>query len=213
MATDISAQRGSRHEARPESRVDARLDRREAILAAARGVLAEKGLEAAKISDIVARAGVAQGTFYLYFPSKLSLVLALAEDMNTRLLASVRRVFESTPSLSAAIQAAVVAAFRELERYKDVLGILHSRMGIADFYAECKKLDEPAHAFVAEMIRAAQAAGQMAPAVNPTISAQLIVGLLEHAAHACFVLDVQQPTDAYIAEVVRFIRDGLGVVA
>jgi AcrR family transcriptional regulator len=213
MATDISAQYGIRHEARPWGRVDAKLDRRGAILAAARGVLAEKGLEAAKISDIVARAGVAQGTFYLYFPSKLSLVLALAEDMNIRLLASVRRVFEGAPSLSEAIQAAVVAAFRELEEYKDVLGILHSRMGIADFYAECKKLDEPAHEFVAEMIRTAQAAGQMALTVNPTISAQLIVGLLEHAAHACFVLDMQQPTDAYIAEVVRFIRDGLGVAA
>jgi AcrR family transcriptional regulator len=213
MATDISARHEIRHDTRPESRIDAKLDRRAAILAAAREVLAEKGLEAAKISDIVARAGVAQGTFYLYFPSKLSLVIALAEDMNTRLLASVQRVFESTPSLSEAIQAAVVAAFRELEQYKDVLGILHSRMGIADFYAECKKLDEPAHEFVAAMIRVAQAAGQMAPTVNPTISAQLIVGLLEHAAHACFVLDVQQPTDAYIAEVVRFIRDGLGVAA
>ena len=213
MATDISAQHGIRHEARHESRVDVKLDRRAAILAAAREVLAEKGLEAAKISDIVARAGVAQGTFYLYFPSKLSLVLALAEDMNTGLLASVQRVFESTPNLSEAIQAAVVAAFRELEQFKDVLGILHSRMGIVDFYAECKKLDEPSHEFVAAMIRAAQAAGQMTPTVNPTISAQLIVGLLEHAAHACFVLDVQQPTDAYIAEVVRFIRDGLGVAA
>src|SRR5260370_15417717 len=148
MATDISTQHHVRHEARPESRVDAKLDRRAAILAAAREVLAEKGLEAAKISDIVARAGVAQGTFYLYFPSKLSLVLALAEDMNTGLLASVQRVFESTPNLSEAIQAAVVAAFRELEQYKDVLGILHSRMGIAEFAAACNKLEQPARELV-----------------------------------------------------------------
>ena len=92
----------------------ARLDRRAAILAAARSVLAEKGFEATKISEIVARAGVAQGTFYLYFPSKITLILALAEDMNTRLLASMRQVFENTPSLSEAIEAAVPAAFTEL---------------------------------------------------------------------------------------------------
>jgi len=42
--------------------------RRADLLAAARAILAEKGLEAATVSEIVARAGVAQGTFYLYFP-------------------------------------------------------------------------------------------------------------------------------------------------
>ena len=213
MATDISTQHGIRHEARPWGRIDAKLDRRAAILAAAREVLAEKGLEAAKISDIVARAGVAQGTFYLYFPSKLSLVFAIAEDMNARLMISVQHAFDGALTLSEAIRVAVVAAFRELEQYKDVLGILHSRIGIAEFYEDCRKLDQPFYDFVGELIRQAQAAGQMAPTVNPEISAQLIIGLLEHAAHACFILNVQQPTDAYIAEVVRFIRDGLGVVA
>ena len=63
--------------------IGSKLDRRAAILQAAREVLATKGLEAAKISDIVARAGVAQGTFYLYFPSKSSLVIALTEEMRT----------------------------------------------------------------------------------------------------------------------------------
>ncbi len=191
----------------------ARLDRRAAILAAARTVLAEKGFEATKISEIVARAGVAQGTFYLYFPSKISLILALAEDMNTRLLASVQHVFERTSTLSEAIEAAVSAAFSELEQYKDVLGILHSRVSIAEYYEECRKLDEPFYDFVTDMIRRSQEAGLMTASAHPEISAQLIIGLLEHAAHACFILNTQQPTDAYIAEVVRFIRDGLGVRA
>src|SRR5262249_56338654 len=113
------------------TQISSKLDRRAAILQAAREVLAAKGLEATKISEIVARAGVAQGTFYLYFPSKISLILALAEDMNTRLLVSVRQVFESTPTLSEAIEAGVSAAFQELGQYKDVLGILHSRVSIA----------------------------------------------------------------------------------
>jgi AcrR family transcriptional regulator len=191
----------------------ARLDRRAAILAAARAVLAEKGFEATKISEIVAYAGVAQGTFYLYFPSKISLILALAEDMNTRLLASVQQVFERTSTLSEAIEAAVSAAFDELGQYKDVLGILHSRVSIAEYYEECRKLDAPFYDFITAMIRQSQAAGLMTASAHPEISAQLIIGLLEHAAHACFILNTQQPTDAYIAEVVRFIRDGLGVRA
>ena len=53
------------------------VDRRAALLDAARQIFAAKGVEAARVSEIVARAGVAQGTFYLYFTSKASLVLAL----------------------------------------------------------------------------------------------------------------------------------------
>ncbi len=45
-----------------------RNERYTALLATARDILAEKGFEATTVSEIVARAGVAQGTFYLYFP-------------------------------------------------------------------------------------------------------------------------------------------------
>ena len=61
--------------------------RRADLLAAARAVLAEKGLEAATVSEIVARAGVAQGTFYLYFPSKMALIPALQEASSSVILA------------------------------------------------------------------------------------------------------------------------------
>ena len=58
-------------------------ERRTQILDAARSILAEKGFEATTVSEVVAKAGVAQGTFYLYFPSKASLVEALCEEMFT----------------------------------------------------------------------------------------------------------------------------------
>lgn len=43
---------------------------RDALLNAAVEVFHESGFDAARVSDIVARAGVSQGTFYLYFDSK-----------------------------------------------------------------------------------------------------------------------------------------------
>ena len=47
-----------------------REQRRAQILAIAATVFAEKGYHDAKIEDIVARARVARGTFYLYFEDK-----------------------------------------------------------------------------------------------------------------------------------------------
>ena len=55
-------------------------DRKHQILAAARAVFDEKGYEGATVSDVVKRAGVAQGTFYLYFESKRDAVLELARQ-------------------------------------------------------------------------------------------------------------------------------------
>nr|WP_241429302.1 TetR/AcrR family transcriptional regulator [Agrococcus sp. ARC_14] len=54
------------------------------MLAAAEEVFAEQGYQAASISRITERASVAQGTFYLYFASKLDLFEQLVEDLNRR---------------------------------------------------------------------------------------------------------------------------------
>ena len=43
-----------------------------------------------KISDILKLAGIAQGTFYLYFPSKLSVMPAIAEVMVEKMILAVK---------------------------------------------------------------------------------------------------------------------------
>lgn len=60
--------------------------RRAALVAAAAALFAEKGYEHTTVSDIVARAGVAQGTFYLYFPSKETALCAVADDLVDRVV-------------------------------------------------------------------------------------------------------------------------------
>ncbi|MEI7026859.1 TetR/AcrR family transcriptional regulator [Paenibacillus sp. y28] len=59
---------------------------RDKIMNAAQKIFAEKGLHVAKVSDIVKEAGVAQGTFYLYFKNKEELFQAIVdtnfEEMN-----------------------------------------------------------------------------------------------------------------------------------
>src|SRR5947207_6097685 len=54
-------------------------DRRQELMEAALRVLREKGASAATVSDITEEAGVAKGTFYLYFDSKEHLLAALRE--------------------------------------------------------------------------------------------------------------------------------------
>jgi len=55
------------------------------LLAAAEQEFGEKGFHAASVSSITGRAGVAQGTFYLYFPSKEDILRELVRHMGREL--------------------------------------------------------------------------------------------------------------------------------
>jgi len=67
-------------------------ERRVELLRAARDVFSTKGYHAAKVDDIVARAGVAKGTFYLYFPDKRSVFVELVDGLFSRLGAAILHV-------------------------------------------------------------------------------------------------------------------------
>jgi AcrR family transcriptional regulator len=67
-------------------------ERRQQILNVARDVFARRGYHAAKIEDIVAAAGVARGTFYLYFEDKRAIFEEIVDRTIARLGMSIVRV-------------------------------------------------------------------------------------------------------------------------
>lgn len=69
MATESPPSRSRRKEARPGE-----------LLAAALDCFVEKGFAATRMEEIARRAGVAKGTFYLYFPSKQAVFEALVRE-------------------------------------------------------------------------------------------------------------------------------------
>lgn len=67
-------------------------ERRQQILNHARDVFAKRGYHAAKIDDIVAAAGVARGTFYLYFEDKRAIFEEIVDRVFTRIGMTILRV-------------------------------------------------------------------------------------------------------------------------
>jgi AcrR family transcriptional regulator len=72
--------------------------RRAELIEAATRLFAEKGLEDTAVSDIVAEAGVAQGTFYLYFESKADLVNAVVVHISESIVEGVERIADEVGS-------------------------------------------------------------------------------------------------------------------
>jgi AcrR family transcriptional regulator len=92
-------------------------ERRDTIVAAARALAAEGGMAAVQIAPVAARAGIAAGTVYRYFPSKTELVAAVIAAVSERELAAMRAAADSAPGPLSALAAAVTTfAARALQQ-------------------------------------------------------------------------------------------------
>jgi AcrR family transcriptional regulator len=81
--------------------------RQHAILAAARALAAEGGMAAVQIAPVAARAGIAAGTVYRYFPAKTDLVAALVAAVSEEEIAALRRAATGAPGPLSALAAAI----------------------------------------------------------------------------------------------------------
>jgi len=67
-------------------------ERRKDILKAALRLFKEKGYEKTVVSDIVKSAGIAQGTFYIYYKSKEDVFLAVLENLREEIIEKIIEV-------------------------------------------------------------------------------------------------------------------------
>jgi AcrR family transcriptional regulator len=75
-------------------------DRRRELLDHAQTLFFERGYDATSVNDVIAAAGISKGAFYHHFPSKESLLEALAERLARGSIAQVQDILDD-PSLSA----------------------------------------------------------------------------------------------------------------
>ncbi len=74
-----------------------RVERRQQILASAREVFARRGYHQATIDDIVAHAGLARGTYYLYFEDKRAVFSDLIDRFAARLTMAIVSIDPADP--------------------------------------------------------------------------------------------------------------------
>jgi AcrR family transcriptional regulator len=106
-------------------RTQSERQRRGQILKAARTVFDEKGYESATVSDIVRRAGVAQGTFYLYFESKKSVVVELARQPMADMALRLQRILTGNESFEQILRQFVHTGFDVGGENPDLCRLMH----------------------------------------------------------------------------------------
>lgn len=110
---------------RKTTKVKKRLDGREqAIVEAARQILADKSYHGVSIQAIAKKAGIAVGTFYLYFRNKEALFKVITTEMYAELLAVIKAEREQYTNVLDKLKASMQACVKLFLQERNLAKIL-----------------------------------------------------------------------------------------
>jgi AcrR family transcriptional regulator len=179
-----------------------RLDRRTQLLNAARSVFAKKGYDDATVSEIVGRAGVAQGTFYLYFPGKESLAGAFAEALSERFAEVASERTARCRSFDTALIRVFEAAYLVADEHRDIFMVANRGLELVDDLDEWMNRTAPARQWLEGFVADWQRQGVVDNRIRPAVTARILRDALDRAAKA-FIMFGDRNYGRDLAELVR----------
>lgn len=165
------------------------MSKEEKIIQAAIDVFREKGIEKTKVSDIVKAAGIAQGTFYLYFPSRLSVMPAIAKVMVEKIIAAINDGISKQEPFAKQLEKVVEIVFSLTAEYRDVFALIYAGISQTEHMKEWENIYAPYYEWMTNFLVEAQQQGTIRASLNTTRSSKLVIGLVESAAEQIYLYD------------------------
>jgi AcrR family transcriptional regulator len=187
-------------------------ERRLQILDAARDVFAKRGYARATVDDIVAEAGVARGTFYLYFDDKRDAFAELVQRFASQITAVIVRIATDDPGRPVADQVLentrailrLCLAERSMTKilFTDAVGVdPEFQHQLANFYDTVVQL-------LTESLKDGQALGIVMDG-EPRVMAYLTVGALKELVYQAVTLGLtEESADALSQQIYAFLSQG-----
>ncbi|OZI11363.1 TetR family transcriptional regulator [Bacillaceae bacterium SAS-127] len=179
------------------------------ILQAAISTISQKGLDKTSISDIVKMAGVAQGTFYLYFPSKKALIPAIAENLLTITLNEIKMVTENKQDFWEIIRIMIDETFKLTKSHKEVIVLCYSGLAIEHSMEKWEAIYQPYYQWLEAILEKAIASEEIFGQININWTAKIIINLIESAAERFYSSEDESDLDAFKEETYFFLKRSL----
>lgn len=165
------------------------MSKKEAIVEAAIQVFREKGIEKTTVSHIVKAAGIAQGTFYLYFPSKLALMPVIAEEMVEKTMEIVQENVEEEASIQTKLTQLVDAIFLVAKDYNEIQALIYAGLASTEHLKEWETVYAPFYEWLSALLKEAVETDVVRQTMNIERTAKLVIGLVESAAEQVYLYD------------------------
>jgi AcrR family transcriptional regulator len=176
-----------------------------ALLNAAALEFGDKGFHDAAISQITARAGVAAGSFYVYFDSKEAIFTALVKDMSTQVRDYVAPRIADAPDQLAAEKAGQAAYLDFVREHREIYRII-DESEFVDPASYREHYTNSANRITARL-QAAMERGEIAQG-NAEVQAWALMGINVFLGLRFGVWSDDDPADV-LSEAGRFITQGL----
>jgi len=206
-------------EAPPSPRTGSRIDPRSlsgirtrtAIIEAARVILQRDGFRDARISDITQEAGVASGSFYTYFASKIEVVNALLPEISEDLLdPTAAPEPEASVDIATRIEFMVRSFLTSYRRNVRLLKMLEE-VTLAEETVATWRLErsrEFARRTAVDITRWQQA-GLVDPELDPVVTAQALSNMVVRMAYFVYGVGDDIPFDHLVSTLTRLWANAL----
>lgn len=189
------------------------MTKKDKIIYAAIEAFREKGIEKTKVSDIVKVAGIAQGTFYLYFPSKLSVMPAIAEVMVEKIITEIKQHLQQDSSFEIQLEQVVDVVYQLTKEYRDVFALIYTGITQTEHIREWESIYAPYYEWMSQFLNQAKESGIIRDSLHTDQTAKLVIGLIESSAEQIYLYDDHQEetVDLQKRELLEFLSYALGL--
>jgi AcrR family transcriptional regulator len=183
------------------------------ILTAAREVFAKRGYHQTTIDDIVLSAGLARGTFYLYFEDKRAVFSDLIDRFAAKLTMAIDRIVTDDPTRPVAnqVQENIRAIIRTCLAERPMTKILFTgAVGVdPEFDRKITTFFDTVVQLLTESLRDGQALGIVADG-EPRVLAYLAIGAFKELLYQAVSLGLsEESAEVLLQQMYNFLRFGV----
>ena len=176
------------------------------LIQAAAQLFNEKGYYETTIADITGRAGVGNGTFYIYFDSKLSLYKYLLQEYGKRIRANSSAAIEKAKNRREAEKQGIKRFFEFVLKEPEIFAIIWESL-----YIDKDLFDEFYTTFAksyTNRLKKAQKEGEVRH-IDPNVLSYVLMGITNFVALNSIVLKKQKNVEHIVDEIMEVLDKGM----
>lgn len=187
------------------------IDKKQKIIEATIEQFASKGVENTKISDIVKAAGIAQGTFYLYFPSKFSVMPEIAKYAVEEIMKGIHSGIDLSNDFDQKIEDVIRTVFEITESKKEIFAMLYAGLAQSEHLKQWESIYSPFYDWMCAFLQQMLDKGEIRKNINCARTSRILIGLIESTAEQLYLFDSpsSDEIEAQYKELVDFTKSAL----
>lgn len=185
-------------------------NKKELILESAYQIFKEKGLEDTRVSQIVKEAGIAQGTFYLYYNSKMDVLPDLAQQIISNYTQYLTEHGDIEAGLDANLRLAIDRIFEVNQEDRTIPSIVYAGITRSGDIDKWRVIYRPLYDLIADYLKAAKANGEIREDIHPDYYSEFVISLIESTARGTILFQHSpEEVEKYKEELSSFILNAV----